>query len=253
MLDLPFAGPLLNAAGSLGFAPNPRLQPSSRLDGFFTNPISVRRRTPAAGTRFIHAPGGVLLHTGHPNPGLSRAMRTFGEKWRRFEKPLFVHLLGDNPDQFYSMVRRLEEMEAVDGVELGMPPDADASLVQASVQAAIGELPVLVKVDLMKAVELAAIAGEAGASGLTIGPARGALPDPGGEVVRGRIVGASQFPLLAQVLSRMPSGLPIIAGVGLQTPEQVQTCLSLGAAGVQLDTALWRIGPISRALSNKGA
>ena len=51
MLDLPLTGPLMNAAGTLGFAPDPRQPHSDFLDAFVTNPVSLRPRTPANGPR----------------------------------------------------------------------------------------------------------------------------------------------------------------------------------------------------------
>ena len=46
--DLTFSAPLLNAAGSLGFAPDPNGPVDlSRFGAFITNPISLRPRLPA--------------------------------------------------------------------------------------------------------------------------------------------------------------------------------------------------------------
>ncbi len=241
---------MLNAAGSLGFAPDNRLAVTARLDGFFTNPISLSRRTPAGGTRLLPFPGGALLHTGHPNPGISAAIRQNADKWRRFDRPLFVHLLADHPDQFGRLVRRLESVEGVDGVELGMPPAVEPAVVVDSVKAAIGELPVLVKVELQQAESLVSLVQRAGASGLTIGPPRVSLKDGDGQFVRGRALGKGLYPLALETLRRMPFDLPIIFGTGLFRPDQVGEVLSLGAVGVQIDSALWRSGPLSRSLGD---
>ena len=71
--ELPFRSPFLNAAGSLGFAPDPHSPLDlSRLGAFITNPVSSQPRTPASGPRYLPFSGGFLLHTGHPNPGLTR-------------------------------------------------------------------------------------------------------------------------------------------------------------------------------------
>ncbi len=70
--DLTFEPPIMNAAGVLGFFPD-RHGPIDwgMLGAFITNPISLSPRTPAHGSRFEAYPGGFLLHTGYPNPGLS--------------------------------------------------------------------------------------------------------------------------------------------------------------------------------------
>jgi len=58
MLDL--KSPWLNAAGSLGFAPDAHGPiPLSDLGAFVTNPISLRPRRVAAGTRLFEHAGGV--------------------------------------------------------------------------------------------------------------------------------------------------------------------------------------------------
>ena len=68
--DLEISPPLMNAAGSLGFAPEPSgLVDYSRLGAFVTNPISLRKRTPANSRACLSYPGGLLLHSGYPNPG----------------------------------------------------------------------------------------------------------------------------------------------------------------------------------------
>ena len=63
--------PIMNAAGCLGFAPDTHGPTDlSQLGAFITNPISLLARSPAHGPRFLSFPGGFMLHTGYPNPGL---------------------------------------------------------------------------------------------------------------------------------------------------------------------------------------
>ena len=60
--DLYFSKPLMNAAGSLGFAPDMRLGiPFDSLGAFVTNPISLRSRKPAAQPA-LRGGGRVVLH-----------------------------------------------------------------------------------------------------------------------------------------------------------------------------------------------
>jgi len=240
MLDLPLEGPLMNAAGTLGFAPGP--YNAGFLDGFVTNPVSLRPRTPAHGPRILPHPGGHLLHTGHPNPGLSAVIRQFGPKWRRSKCPVFVHLLADTPDEVYAMVRRLEEIEGVMGVELGMPPACSPDFVHAAVQAAIGELPVIVRVGLEDLPGLAVEVREAGASALSFGAPRGSLPGPNGAAMDGRMYGRSIYPLALNQLRGMPSGIDVLFSGGVSSREEMKTAIGLGAAAVQLDLVLWKVG-----------
>src|SRR5687767_12191231 len=87
--DLYFSKPLMNAAGSLGFAPD--LRNGLSLDAFgafVTNPVSLRPRLPAAQPAVIEFPGGFLLHTGLPNPGLSSVIKTHAARWNRSSLPI---------------------------------------------------------------------------------------------------------------------------------------------------------------------
>ncbi len=246
MLDLPLTSPLMNAAGTLGFAPHSRLIDLSPLGGFVTNPISRAPRTPAAGTRFIPFHGGAVIHTGHPNPGLRAILKTQAPHWSRAALPVIVHLLAETPDDVYRMVRQLEETEGVAGIELGLPPAAGAAFAREAVQAAIGELPLVVKLGLEDAPRLAAELQGEGVSAFTLGAPRGALPDRAGKLVGGRVLGGAVLALGVEVLRGLvPLGTPIIFGAGVQDKSQMALVLELGAAAVQLDTSIWRTGKIA--------
>jgi len=115
--DLYFSKPLMNAAGSLGFAPDFRsLGDFGSLDtfgAFVTNPFSLRPRLPTTQPAMIEYPGGFLLHTGLPNPGLKAGLKRYAAKWIRSELPVIVHLMADRPEETQSMVHMLEEIENV--------------------------------------------------------------------------------------------------------------------------------------------
>ena len=107
--DLYFSKPMMNAAGMLGFAPNFRDSlPWDEFGAFVTNPISLRPRLPAAAPEVINYPGGILLHTGLPNPGFKSALKKFSPQWARSDLPVMVHLMADRPEETVSMVRALE-------------------------------------------------------------------------------------------------------------------------------------------------
>ncbi len=156
-LDLSFDPPWMNAAGSLGFAPDRRGPVDlARLGAFVTNPISLEPRSPAHGTRYAAYPGGFLLHTGYPNPGLRAVIRRYGEGWGRSPLPVLVHLLCRQVDELALAVRRLEGLPGVAGIELGLPPEIEAGQALRLAQAAAGELPLVLRLPLERALELAA-------------------------------------------------------------------------------------------------
>jgi dihydroorotate dehydrogenase (NAD+) catalytic subunit len=251
--DLSLSKPMMNAAGTLGFFPERRSIPDfERLGAFVTNPISLNTRTPAHGTRLIPYPGGFLLHSGHPNPGLKTAMRRFAPRWARSPLPVIVHLLATEPDELAEMAQRLERLDGLIGVEVGLPPGATLETALAfSRAAAAGELGVLLRLPLELARELGGTAGEglssrlaeAGAAAVSLGPPRGALPGPAGRLVHGRLYGPGLFPqVLAAVQGLAGTGLSLIGGGGIYSQGEVEAVLAAGAFAVQLDVVLWRGG-----------
>src|SRR4030042_4711643 len=118
--DLTIDPPLMNAAGSLGFSPDLHsLVDWSKLGAFVTNPVSLMPRTPARGRCVIEFPGSFLLHTCYPNPGLSQVLRRYTGHWNRSPIPVIVHLLARSPEEVANMMRRLESVEGVAGLEVG--------------------------------------------------------------------------------------------------------------------------------------
>jgi dihydroorotate dehydrogenase (NAD+) catalytic subunit len=240
--DLAFSSPFMNAAGSLGFAPE-RREPVTfvSMGAFVTNPISRTARTPAHADRFMPYPGGALLHSGHPNPGLRRALQRYAAHWRRASLPILVHLLAENPADLANMVERLEGLEGVIGIELGLPPDCEPLAAQALVQAAAGELPLVVRLPLERAADLAQALAGGLVSAFSLGPPRGAIIDPQGNPLHGRLYGPAIFPqALAAVHKLAKSEIPVIGAGGIYRLVDAKAMLSAGAIAVQLDAVLWR-------------
>ncbi len=242
--ELDLQHPWMNAAGVLGFSPDPKSPVEiSQLGAFVTHPVSYQPRTPARGTRFIPFPGGFLLHTGYPNPGLSAVLKKHTRRWARSPIPVIVHLLAREAATLRAMVERLEGVDNVIGVEIGLPPDVHPDLAREMVRAAQGELPVIARIPFSCTAELTEALVEAGASAVSLAPARGLLPDASGELVTGRLYGPAIFPpALAAVQALAATGLPIIGAGGVYTAENAEAMLSAGAVAVQIDAALWRGG-----------
>lgn len=240
--DLAIAPPLMNAAGSLGYSPDLHSPVDwSKLGAFVTNPVSLLPRTPARGSRYIPYPGGFLLHTGFPNPGLAQVLRRYARQWGGSPIPVIVHLLAQNVDEVMQMARRLELAEGLAGLEVGLPSEANLEVVGAFTQAASGELPVIVRLPLERAVELAPVAMNSGASAISLGAPRGAFVDHSGGWVQGRMYGPSVLPLSLRVVHELTRlGIPTIGAGGVYTQEDRDAMLAAGALAVQLDYNLWR-------------
>lgn len=237
--DLFFDKPLMNAAGTLGFSPDPKNPVElSQFGAFVTNPISRRPRTAARGARFVSYPGGFLLHSGLPNPGLSAVLKKHSKRWARSPVPVIVHLLALEPASLAQMIERLEGIEGVMGIEVGLPPEIDRDAAYHFTQAALGELPAILRLPLEQADELAHIVIEAGASAVSLGAPRGKL-----EGMSGRMYGPAVFPLALRAVEKLAgTGIPIIGAGGVYQPQDVESILAAGALGVQVDAVLWRGG-----------
>jgi dihydroorotate dehydrogenase (NAD+) catalytic subunit len=242
--DLTLSHPLMNAAGSLGFAPDPHGPVDlSRLGAFITNPISLGERTPAHGPRCLRFPGGFLLHTGYPNPGLKAAIRRFAARWMRSPLPVIVHLLAQSPSEAATMASMLEAVEGVAGLEIGLPPGSDAATALAFARAASGELPLILRLPLEEAARLVPSIPQGLVAAVSLAPPRGTLPTPLGGLVQGRLYGPAVYPLaLSAVQALKRSGVPLIGAGGIYRQQDAESMLKAGAVAVQLDAVLWRGG-----------
>jgi dihydroorotate dehydrogenase (NAD+) catalytic subunit len=242
--DLTFRTPWMNAAGTLGYTPNLHSGFDwSRLGAFVTNPVSLVPRQPAEGRALLEYPGGFLLHTGWPNPGLRAVLNKYAANWSRGPLAVIVHLLAGDPAEVSAMIARLEGLEGVVGIELGLAPDISADEARVLASAAESELPFIPCLPLERAGELAAALSRSGASAFSLAAPRGMLLGADGRLVSGRLYGPGVLPsALAAARAVIAQGLPLIAAGGVYRPSDGQAFLDAGALAVQLDAVLWKEG-----------
>ncbi len=238
--DLDLASPWMNAAGTLGFTPPERWPWPVAPGAWVTNPISLGPRAPADSRAALSFPGGALIHTGLPNPGLNAVLRRHAEHWARSPLPAWAHIFGHTPDEIHTMVLRLEEVEGVAAIELGIGDDCTGAEALAQADAALGELPLAISLPLTRAGEpwLSEL-GKLGVSALTLTGPRGLLPGPDGRPVSGRLYGPALLPQMLAAVQSLHLRLPVIAGAGVYRAEDGEALLKAGAWGIQIDTVLW--------------
>jgi dihydroorotate dehydrogenase (NAD+) catalytic subunit len=240
--DLEIPSPWMNAAGTLGFYP-PAHWPLPEPQGIFvTNPLSCRPRTPAAERAALAYPGGLLLHSGLPNPGLQAVLRKYAGHWARSPIPIWVHLIPTNPSEADEMVRELEGVEGVAAVEVSVEANEDGAAALDILAAARGELP-LVACLALSTVNQAWVKQIArlGVAAVTLSAPRGLLPNSAGKLIPGRLYSPALIPqVLASLSALRKLNLPVIAGAGVFRRQDAAALLGHGAAAVQVDTALWR-------------
>ncbi len=236
-----FDPPLMNAAGMLGFAPDLRLPLKWDLFGaFITNPISIKPRKPASGSRWLPFPGGALIHSGFPNPGFRQAVARYATGWAQSPIPVIVHLMADTPEDLRRRIEHLETLENIRAVEIGFPDEISPGEAREVIAACVGELAVIARVPFSRSLEIAEVCLEAGAVLISIAPPRGALP-AGEWPQSGRMYGPAVFPLALQTVRHLAAArIPVIGSGGVYQPDQAEAMRQAGARAVQLDLALWR-------------
>ena len=241
--DLFFSKPFVNSAGTLGFAPDPHKMPFiSSLGAFITHPISRKPRQPASNRAYIPFPGGFLLHTGLPNPGITRTISRYRRAWAGAALPIIVHLLVEDPGSLTEMIRKLEGLENVMAVELGLPPDCTPGLLFQLMEAAFGELPIILCLSSEQIPLLEESLSDINPSALHLTEPRGTLPDPTGRLVSGRLYGPGIFPtMLNAARGLIDTGHPLIVNGGIFDPSQAKILLDMGVSAVGLGSALWKL------------
>lgn len=238
--------PVMPAAGILGFGDVYRgLIDIEKLGALVTNPVTLQPWQPASGTRVIPLDAGALVHTGLPNPGISKTLAKYRTFWDKLPLPVILHIVATTPDQVGKCAGRVEAERAVDALELGLNDDIGwqnaVELVEATVKHT--EKPVLVRLPLQDAYELAQPVTDAGASALVVAaPPRGTARDPySGRLLPGRIYGPLIKPIALRVVGQLISRvtIPVIGAGGIHSAQDARDFLEAGARAVQIDTVTW--------------
>ena len=239
--------PVMPAAGTLGFADSyRRLINYDKLGALVTNPVTVDAWKPAAGTRMIPLDSGILLHTGLPNPGLSKTISRYRQAWSKLPIPVILHLVGTSIRQVERATQMLDDIDEVAAVELGLRDDIDEREALALARAASRmEKPLLLRLPFYECWQLALPLAEAGVDALVVAaPPRGTARDPNtGRLVSGRVYGPLVKPMILRLVGRLrrqlPPDLPIIGCGGIHSPQDARDYIEAGAVAVQVDTATW--------------
>ncbi|HWQ84941.1 MAG TPA: nitronate monooxygenase, partial [Anaerolineales bacterium] len=119
--------------------------------------------------------------------------------------------------------------------------------VVALLEAAFSELPIILRLPLDRAVELAYSLGpyldDSRVTAISLGPPRGVVRLPEDGFLRGRQYGPAVLPAaLAAVCALSQGSLPVIGAGGIYRQQDIEAMLAAGAAAVQVDSVLWRGG-----------
>ena len=228
--------PLMPAAGFFGYGRAYTGVLDAQLFGaLVTQPTTLRPHL--LGPGFARVRGGFILPELVPNPGISAALREFALSWRRWQVPVVVAVSAADAADAGAIAGYLEREESVSAIELHVPAGADETWLTRSMAALVAEceLPILVKLPLARATELAGTATANGAAALVLGtPHHGTEPLIG---IGGPVYGPATLPYTILALQQLVGSvsIPLIASGGVYTAGDVETCLRTGARAVQLD------------------
>jgi len=246
---LTLASPLIAGGGAFGFADEyASLVDFSKFGAFITNPITLKPRSPAREQQVIQFAGGVLIHTGLPNPGLSSVIQEHKHKWDRLGCPVIVHLAASDADEMSKCVERLENVESVAAIEVGFRDEEEIAAADSILRAAIqSNKPIIVQLPHDRASAFARLSEKVGAQAMTVSaPPRGTMLKDG-EWVQGRLYGVAVLPRVLRLIRQIKTqtSLPIIGAGGVHSKEDVEMVLAAGASAVQVDSAVWVEGQLS--------
>lgn len=239
--------PVMPAAGTFGFdgTPYDRLIDCTKLGAIITNPVTWKSRRVARGMRVVPLPSGVLVHTGLPNPGISRVIKQYRARWQRSPVPMIVHVVATAAADVARCAQALDGVEGVAGIEIGIHDQADDHELGDMIRAVRDNtfLPFLVRLPLYTAPDLALVAQDEGAGGLVIAaPPRGTARDPeSGQLVGGRIYGPMQAAQALRAVGQVARlvSIPVIGCGGIHNPDDARNFIDAGAVAVQVDTVTW--------------
>jgi dihydroorotate dehydrogenase (NAD+) catalytic subunit len=253
--------PIATASGTFGYGLEfSGVVDLSRIGALFTKGLSLSPHEGNAPPRICETPSGMLNAIGLQNIGIEAFVRDRLPKLREAGACVFANVWGDEEEDYVSLVRRLDGVEGLAGVELniscpnvskggmlfGNSPELTRSLVS-KVRAAT-RLPLVVKLspNAPDLVESARAARGAGADVLSlVNTFVGMAIDP--ETARPRISfgtgglsGPAIRPLAVRMVYQVHRAMPDVPlwGIGgISELSDVLEFLAAGASAVQVGTA----------------
>ncbi len=237
--------PVMPAAGTFGFGDLYRdLIDIEKLGALVTNPVTYQPWNPAGGTRVVKLDGGILMHTGLPNLGLSKTLARYRAMWNTLPLPVILHVVATNTDDVRRCMVEIEREECVQAVELGLndevSPGEAGWLVRAAAEKS--EKPLIVRLPLNDAERLARAAVDAGADALVAcAPPRGTARDAAGRLIGGRLYGPLVKPIILRLVGQIARqvDVPVIGAGGVHNPQDARDYIEAGARAVQVDSVTW--------------
>ncbi|HEX2626151.1 MAG TPA: dihydroorotate dehydrogenase [Candidatus Limnocylindrales bacterium] len=254
--------PILVASGTFGYGTEyADVVQVQRLGAICCKGTTLRPRVGNPTPRVTETPGGMLNSIGLQNPGVDAVIEKYASTWAGWQVPVIVNVAGESVADYVEVARRLEGVPGVAGIELNIScPNVGRGGLQFAIDAgAAGEvtaavrratdLPLLVKLspNVADVRPIARAIADAGAdaltaintlSGIAVGPSRT-------RPLLGNIYGGLSGPAIKPVALRIVYeasqvvDIPVVAIGGVTELADVLDFLAVGAAAVQVGTAIF--------------
>jgi dihydroorotate dehydrogenase (NAD+) catalytic subunit len=254
--------PILVASGTFGYGIEyGEVVDVQQLGAICCKGTTLKPRVGNLPPRVTETPAGMLNSIGLQNPGVEAVIDRYAPLWATWQVPVIVNVAGESIEDYVDVVRRLEGVPGVAGIELNIScpnvgkgglqfaVDRDAAgAVTAAVRRAT-DLPLMVKLSpnvadvrvIARAIEDAgadAISAINTLSGLALDHARR-------RPLLGNVYGGLSGPALKPVALRIVYGvaqsvaIPVVAIGGVSALDDVLDYLMAGASAVQVGTAIF--------------
>jgi len=259
---LVLANPILVASGTFGYGIEyGEVVDIQRLGAICCKGTTLKARIGNPTPRVTETPGGMLNSIGLQNPGVDAVIEKYAPIWQDWQVPVIVNVAGESIEDYVEVVRRLDGVPGVAGIELniscpnvgkgGLQFAIDASAagaVTAAVRRAT-DLPLLVKLspNVADVRPIARAIADGGADALTaVNTLSGiAIDRSRTRPLLGNIFGGLSGPAIKPVALRVVYevaqvvDIPIVAIGGVVEFGDVLDFLAVGAVAVQVGTAIF--------------
>ena len=259
---LVLTNPILAASGTFGYGVEyADVVDVQRLGAICCKGTTLKPRAGNRPPRVTETPGGMLNSIGLQNPGIDAVLERYAPLWATWRVPVIVNVAGDSIEDYVGVVRKLDQVPGVAGIELNIScpnvgkgglqfaidQDAAAAVTRAVRRAT--ELPLIVKLspnvaDIRPIATAIAAAGADALSAVNTLSGMALRPDRSGPFL-GNTYGGLSGPAIKPVALRIVYevaqvvDIPIIAIGGVTGLDDVLDYLAAGAIAVQAGTAIF--------------
>lgn len=254
--------PVLVASGTFGYGVEyGEVVDVEALGAICCKGTTLRPRVGNQPPRVTETPAGMLNSIGLQNPGVDGVVEKYAPLWARWQVPVIVNVAGESIDDYVGVVRKLEGVPGIGGIELNIscpnvgkgglqfavdPEGAHA--VTAAVRAET-ELPLMVKLspNVADVRTIARAIEDAGADSISaVNTLSGIAVDlPARRPLLGNVYGGVSGPAIKPVALRVvyevaqAVEIPVVGIGGIGSTEDALEFLFVGASAIQVGTAIF--------------